>query len=78
MTLAPARQLGLAGRGALLPGYAADVAVFDLGRIGTDVAPDHLIARPRGVPHVLVNGRAVVRDSAPTGARPSGVGRVSS
>jgi N-acyl-D-amino-acid deacylase len=76
MTLAPARQLGLADRGTLAPGMAADVAVFDLDRIGTDVAPDQLIARPRGVPHVLVNGRPVVRDGQATGERPGGVGRV--
>lgn len=50
MTLDPARQLGLEDRGALAPGLAADVAVFDLDRLGTAVAPDHLIAAPRGVP----------------------------
>ncbi|HTE64451.1 MAG TPA: amidohydrolase family protein, partial [Solirubrobacteraceae bacterium] len=75
MTLAPARQLGLADRGALTPGMAADVAVFDLAHVGTSVAPDHLIARPRGVPHVLVNGALVVRDGEPTSARPGAVGR---
>jgi N-acyl-D-amino-acid deacylase len=78
MTLAPARRLGLADRGALLPGMAADVAVFDLARVGGDVAPDHLIAPPRGVPHVLVNGRPVVRDGRQTADRPGDVGRVSS
>ena len=59
MTLAPALQLGLADRGALLPGMAADVAVFDLARVGTSVAPQQLIARPQGVEHVLVNGTPV-------------------
>ena len=75
MTLAPARQLGLADRGALLPGWAADIAVFDLARVGSSVAPDRLIARPRGVEHVLVNGAAVVRDGEPTLARPGTIGR---
>jgi N-acyl-D-aspartate/D-glutamate deacylase len=75
MTQAPARQLGLADRGALVAGMAADVAVFDLGQVGTSVAPDRLIARPRGVEHVLVNGEAVVRDGAPTAARPGAIGR---
>ena len=78
MTLAPARRLGLADRGALQPGMAADVAVFDLDRVGGDVAPDHLIAPPRGVPYVLVNGRPVVRDGRQTADRPGAVGRVSS
>jgi N-acyl-D-amino-acid deacylase len=74
MTLDPARQLGLTDRGAVLPGMAADVAVFDLDRVGTSVAPDHLIARPRGVPYVLVGGELVVRDGAQTAARPGRVG----
>jgi N-acyl-D-amino-acid deacylase len=74
MTLDPARQLGLTDRGALLPGMAADVAVFDLDRVGTPVAPDALIAAPRGVPHVLVGGETVVRDGVQTGARPGRIG----
>jgi N-acyl-D-amino-acid deacylase len=74
MTLDPATQLGLSDRGALRPGMAADVAVFDLDRVGTSVAPDHLIARPRGVPYVLVGGEVVVRDGAQTAARPGRIG----
>jgi N-acyl-D-amino-acid deacylase len=74
MTLAPAWQLGLTDRGALLPDMAADVAVFDLARVGTSVAPEHLIARPQGVEHVLVNGTPVIRDGEPTDARPGVIG----
>ena len=75
MTLAPARQLGLADRGALLPGWAADIAVFDLARVGSERRARTLIARPRGVEHVLVNGAPVVRDGEPTLARPGTIGR---
>jgi N-acyl-D-aspartate/D-glutamate deacylase len=75
MTLAPARQLGLSDRGALLPGLAADISVFDLARVGSSVAPTHLIARPRGVEHVLVNGAPVLRNGEPTLARPGTIGR---
>jgi N-acyl-D-aspartate/D-glutamate deacylase len=75
MTQAPAEQLGLRDRGVLRAGMAADVAVFDLGRVGTAVAPGRLVVRPSGVPHVLVGGRAVVRDGIPTAARPGAVGR---
>ncbi len=75
MTSAPARQLGLSDRGALLPGLAADISVFDLDRVGSSVAPTHLIARPRGVEHVLVNGALVVRNGEPTLARPGTIGR---
>jgi N-acyl-D-amino-acid deacylase len=52
---------------------AADVAVFDIGRLGTSVSPDHLIARPRGVEHVLVNGTPVIRDGEETSARPGAI-----
>jgi N-acyl-D-amino-acid deacylase len=76
MTLAPATQLGLTDRGALLAGMAADVAVFDLARVGTGVAPQQLIARPQGVEHVLVNGTPVIRDGEPTGARPGAIGKL--
>jgi N-acyl-D-amino-acid deacylase len=75
MTQAPAQQLGLDDRGVLAPGMAADVAVFDMERVGTAVTPDHLIARPRGVPHVFVGGTAVVKDGEPTSARPGTIGR---
>jgi N-acyl-D-amino-acid deacylase len=73
MTLAPALQLGLTDRGALQPGMAADVAVFDLERLRTGVTPDHLIARPSGVEHVLINGTPVIRDGDPTPARPGAI-----
>jgi N-acyl-D-amino-acid deacylase len=75
MTLDPARQLGLADRGTLAPGMAADLVAFDLGAVGTSVAPDRLISRPRGVPLVLVGGEVVVRDGEQTGARPGRIGR---
>ena len=55
-------------------GMAADVAVFDLARVGTSVAPQQLIARPRGVEHVLVNGTPVIRHGEPTDARPGAIG----
>jgi N-acyl-D-amino-acid deacylase len=75
MTSAPAAQLGLSDRGTLVPGAAADIAVFDLGRVGTGVEPRRLIVRPTGVEHVLVNGAFVVRDGEQTAARPGAVGR---
>ncbi|WP_219416291.1 N-acyl-D-amino-acid deacylase family protein [Pseudonocardia nigra] len=66
----PARRFGLADRGRLVRGAAADVVVLE---------PDDVIDRagyddPRrpatGVRHVLVNGAWAVRDEALTGARP--------
>jgi N-acyl-D-amino-acid deacylase len=65
-----AGTFGLADRGRLAPGMAADVVVFDPATIR-----DHATyADPRrlsdGVEHVLVNGVRVLADGEPTGARP--------
>jgi N-acyl-D-aspartate/D-glutamate deacylase len=62
---------GLADRGRLVPGAAADVVVMDLGQV--DPGPlrrvrdlpgdeERLVAdAPRGIDHVLVNGTAITR-----------------
>ena len=74
MTSEPAAQLGLTDRGVLAPGYRADLVVFDPDTVGSPVRPDALIAMPTGIPHVFVNGRAVLRDGRFTGALPGVVG----
>ena len=70
MTGLPAARFGLAGRGVIAPGAAADLVVFD---------PDHIrdtatFAQPKqpaaGIDAVYVNGVAVWRGGQPTGARP--------
>ena len=70
LTSFPAANLGLTGRGALKPGYFADIAVFDPATI----ADRATFAKPQqyavGMRHVLVNGVAVVRDGEHTGATP--------
>jgi N-acyl-D-amino-acid deacylase len=66
----PAENLKLADRGQLKPGYFADIAVFDPGKI----ADRATFAKPQqyaiGMRHVLVNGVPVLRDGEPTGATP--------
>ena len=70
MTSRPAARVGLADRGMLRPGFAADITVFDPATI-RDVAtfedPNHYAV---GVRHVFVNGQAVVTDGRITDARP--------
>jgi dihydroorotase/N-acyl-D-amino-acid deacylase len=70
MTGFPAAKFGLVDRGVIREGSAADLVVFDPRRIA-DVAsyadPHH---PPAGIEHVLVDGTAVVRGGAHTGARP--------
>ncbi|MEN8185028.1 MAG: amidohydrolase family protein, partial [Myxococcota bacterium] len=70
MTGLPAAKFGLADRGAVREGAFADLVLFDPDTVidvGTYEDPNH---PPVGIAHVLVNGVAVVRDGAHTGARP--------
>lgn len=76
MTGVPARQLGLAGRGLLAAGQAADVVVFDPATIrdrATFEQPHHY---SDGVVHLLVNGAPVISHGFLTGARPGRVLRL--
>jgi N-acyl-D-aspartate/D-glutamate deacylase len=79
MTAQPAQLFGLRDRGTLVPGYAADVLVFDPVTIGSEPASlvhdlpgdaPRLIAGSTGVVRVLVNGVETVQDGRPTGALP--------
>jgi N-acyl-D-amino-acid deacylase len=75
MTGLPAARFGLAGRGVIAAGAAADLVIFDPDRI-RDTAT---FARPKqpaaGIDAVYVNGVAVWRDGQPTGRRPGVVVR---
>ena len=70
MTGFPAAKFGFTDRGVLAPGALADLVLFDAATIidrGTFEAPKQV---PAGICRVLVNGRCVARDGAPTDARP--------
>jgi N-acyl-D-aspartate/D-glutamate deacylase len=70
MTGMPAAKFRLIDRGAVRPGAFADLVVFDPATIG-DVATYADPRRfPAGIRAVYVNGTAVARDGAHTGARP--------
>jgi N-acyl-D-amino-acid deacylase len=73
MTGLPAARFGLAQRGLIAPGYAADLVVFDPERI----ADTATFARPKvpaaGIVSVYVNGTRAWHDGRSTGA---GSGRV--
>ena len=76
MSALPAEHFGFANRGRVREGYAADLVVFD-PRLVTDRATfEEPHAFPGGLPHVLVNGVFVVRDSTHTGLRPGSVVRL--
>jgi N-acyl-D-amino-acid deacylase len=70
MTGLPAARFGLAGRGRLAPGAYADVTVFDPATVIDRATFTQPKTPAAGIHLVLVNGQAVWRDGAATGARP--------
>jgi N-acyl-D-amino-acid deacylase len=75
LTSLPAQNLKLKHRGALEPGYFADVVVFDPARVQDHATYDDPHRYATGVLHVFVNGEQVLKDSEHTGALPGRVVR---
>jgi N-acyl-D-amino-acid deacylase len=73
MTRLPARRLGLEKRGIVRRGACADLVLFDPERIADRATYDDPLAPPAGIKGVWVNGLAVARDGALTGALPGRV-----
>jgi N-acyl-D-amino-acid deacylase len=70
MTGLTAARIGLRDRGEVRPGAFADLVVIDPASI-VDRASFEAPKKPAaGVETVVVNGRVVWRDGAPSGARP--------
>jgi len=87
----PARAVGLVDRGALLPGFAADLLIYDLDALYFDTRRYEIVhdmpqgdwrrkGRAGGYRRILVNGVTTHVDDRPTGATPGklvrGVGGV--
>jgi N-acyl-D-aspartate/D-glutamate deacylase len=79
ITHQPARAWGLRDRGMLVPGYAADITVFDpetVAPLMPQVAHDlpggsaRIVQRARGYAATIVNGEILTRNGKPTEARP--------
>jgi N-acyl-D-amino-acid deacylase len=66
----PADNFKLRDRGHLKTGYYADVVVFDPATIADHATYDDPRQFATGVRDVVVNGTEIVRDGAPTGAKP--------
>ena len=83
LTSVPARLAGLRERGELRVGWHADVVVFDPATVGCGpvytkfdlpgTREGRLYADALGIPHVIVNGKTIVRDGALMPARPGTV-----
>lgn len=70
MTSMPAAHFGLADRGLLREGFAADFSIIDLDRLDDVSTLEDPVHYVQGVDHVFVNGVGVVEDGEHTGARP--------
>ncbi len=73
LTSLPATNLRIKRRGALTPGYFADLVVFDPERIRDHATYERPHQFATGVVHVFVNGQQVLRDGQHTGAKPGRV-----
>lgn len=75
LTMFPAANMKIEGRGALKVGYFADVVVFDPAKIQDHSTFEDPHQLSTGMTHVFVNGVQVMRDGEHTGATPGRVVR---
>jgi N-acyl-D-aspartate/D-glutamate deacylase len=82
LTQVPAAMAGFVDRGLILPGYAADLMIFDPTTVGPATkrrvadfpgGEVRFSARPQGFVATIVNGEAIVSDGKLTGALPGQV-----
>lgn len=70
LTLLPATNLNIRNRGALYPGYYADIAIFDPAKIQDHATFSDPNRYATGMVHVLVNGTQVLENGKHTHAEP--------
>jgi N-acyl-D-amino-acid deacylase len=70
MTSLPAAHFRFADRGEIKEGFAADLVLFDPAKVGDAATFEKPHAYATGIPHVFVNGVAVVKNGEHTGAKP--------
>jgi N-acyl-D-amino-acid deacylase len=73
MTGLTAKTFGLADRGVLKAGYAADLVLFSAHEVDEKASFAKPIQAAKGIETVIVNGEVVWRGGKPTGARPGRV-----
>jgi N-acyl-D-aspartate/D-glutamate deacylase len=73
LTSLPAGILRLGDRGRIAPSMAADLLVFDPGKVGDTATFTDPLSYSEGFDTVLVNGRVVIEEGRTTGARPGQV-----
>jgi len=70
MTSFPAQITGLADRGLLRPGMAADITILDPRTVSDKATFENPLQYPVGIPFVVVNGVVVIDQGQHTGAKP--------
>ena len=68
-----AKIVGLADRGLLKPGMAADITLFDPATVSDKATFENPAQYPVGIPYVIVNGVVVIDKGEHRGARPGRV-----
>ncbi|MCL2730444.1 MAG: D-aminoacylase [Actinomycetia bacterium] len=66
LTARPAARLGLPDRGLVREGHRADLVLFDPETVAAGASYDRPRELPAGIPHVLIDGRFVMRDGRRT------------
>lgn len=70
MTSLPARQFQIERKGLLLPGYDADILIFDAEKVIDKATFESPYQYSEGFHYVLVNGKVVLDSGSHTGQRP--------
>jgi len=70
LTSLPAVNMKINKRGSLIPGYYADLAIFDPNEIRDNATFEDPHQYATGMVHVFVNGEQVIKDGEHTGALP--------
>jgi dihydroorotase/N-acyl-D-amino-acid deacylase len=73
MTSFPAQITGLADRGLLRPGMAADITIFDPRTVSDKATFQNPLQYPIGIPYVIVKGVVVIDQGQHTGEKPGRV-----
>ena len=69
ITSFPVQRFKLGKRGLIVPGYAADLVIFDPDTIQDEATFKNPKKYPNGISHVWVNGKMTMKDGVHTKAR---------
>lgn len=89
LSLKSAKSLKIKDRGALLPGFKADILIYQLDRLHFDMNQYEIVhdmpggdwrrqARAGGYDYIIVNGEITHQGDEPTGKTPGAFGRITS